>query len=87
MAHPAEKIAISLDPEVLAGAERLRKQTGESRSALIARALRQLLREAETQRRRSEYVAAYRRVPETSREVALTRKLARKSVRAVAWDE
>jgi len=85
--HPAEKVAISLDPELLARAERLRKETGESRSALVGRALRELLRAEERDRRVAEYVEAYRRVPETSREVAQVRTLARRSLAAVPWDD
>jgi metal-responsive CopG/Arc/MetJ family transcriptional regulator len=84
--HGAEKVAISLDPELLARAERLRKQTGESRSALVGRALRKLLLAEERDRRVAEYVEAYRKVPETSREVARVRKLARRSLAAVPWD-
>jgi metal-responsive CopG/Arc/MetJ family transcriptional regulator len=87
MARPAEKIAISLDADVLAAAERLRRQTGESRSALVARALRELLETAKRQQRIEEYLGAYRRIPETTREVSLARKLARKSTRGLRWDE
>ncbi|MBI2390792.1 MAG: ribbon-helix-helix protein, CopG family [Deltaproteobacteria bacterium] len=87
MARPAEKVAISLDPELLARAERLRKTTGESRSALVGRALRELLRAEERERQAAEYVEAYRRVPETSADVAQSRRLARRSLAAVPWDD
>lgn len=87
MARPAEKVAISLDPALLERAERLRKATGESRSALVGRALRELLRAEERDRRVAEYVDAYRRVPESSGEIAQARRLAKRSLAAVAWDD
>jgi metal-responsive CopG/Arc/MetJ family transcriptional regulator len=52
----AEKVAISLDSELLEQAERLRERTGESRSALVARALRHLMRADMAARKREEYV-------------------------------
>jgi metal-responsive CopG/Arc/MetJ family transcriptional regulator len=83
----AEKVAVSLDSELLARAERLRKQTGESRSALVARALRALLRASERERLVAEYVEAYRQEPETLAEVAGARRLARRALASVAWDD
>jgi len=65
-----EKIAMSLDEQLLEEIERVRGRTGESRSALIRRALDMLL---ETERRRqriSEYVEGYRRRPEPEKMVA-----------------
>ena len=87
MADAAEKVAISLDPELLARAERLRRRTGESRSALVGRALRALLSAEDRDRRVAEYVAAYRRAPETTRETATMRTLARRALAAVPWDD
>lgn len=86
MAEAAAKVAISLDTELLARAERLRKQTGESRSALVARALRGLLHAEERERQIAQYVDGYRRVPETIRDAAVMRKLARRAVAIVPWD-
>jgi len=66
----AEKIAISLGETLLNELEALRKRTGESRSALIRRALDQLLA---TERRREQvaaYVDGYRRQPESEASVA-----------------
>lgn len=87
MGNTAEKIAISLDPELLARAERLRRQTGESRSAIVQRALRELVRAEEREEQVAEYVEAYRRLPESAKEIAATRKLARRSVANVPWDD
>ncbi len=87
MPRGAEKIAISLDPALLEQAEKLRKTTGESRSALIGRALRALLRSEARARRIAEYVASYRRKPESAREVTIARRLAARALSAVEWDE
>lgn len=87
MARSAEKLAISLDRDLLRRAERLREATGESRSALVARALRQFLRVEELDRQVREYSEAYRRVPETASDVREARALARRFVAQVDWDE
>lgn len=82
-----EKLAISLDRELLRRAEELRRSTGESRSALVARALRQLLRAEALERLTRDYVAAYQRMPETAVEVRAARALAKKSLARVEWDD
>lgn len=64
----AEKIAISLDPETLAEAERLRVKTGESRSALFARAVRALVSREEHVEKVRRYVDGYEQVPEAEAE-------------------
>ncbi len=87
MARNAHKVAISLDRDLLKEAERLRKTTGESRSALMARALRELLQVEEERRLASEYVAAYRRFPETGEDECAARDLARRSMDQVEWDD
>lgn len=85
---PTEKIAITVDAELLAEVERLRERTGESRSAVFNRAVRQLMRVREHEERVSRYVEAYRAHPETAREVEDADQLARESLRhAGAWDE
>jgi Arc/MetJ-type ribon-helix-helix transcriptional regulator len=87
VARNAEKVAVSLDREVLAHAERLRKSTGESRSALVGRALRHLLQSEMRSARVAEYVEAYRRTPETAHDVRRARTVARRSIAALRWDE
>ena len=87
MARNAEKVAVSLDRALLERAEHLRKTTGESRSALLGRALRELLRSEARARRVAEYVEAYRRTPETATELSRARRLARRSVAALPWDD
>ena len=87
MARAAEKIAISLDRELLAKAERVRKNTGESRSALVGRALRALLRTEARAAKVAEYVEAYRRLPESESEIKRARAVARRSVSGLDWDD
>ncbi len=81
------KIAVSLDPELLRRAESIRKATGETRSALVARALVRLVDEQDEKVRIAEYIDAYRRKPEEPDDVADARDLARRSLATLAWDE
>jgi predicted transcriptional regulator len=60
------KLAFSIAPELLARVERVRQVTGESRSALISRALARLTDAELAQARVRRYVEAYRENPETS---------------------
>jgi metal-responsive CopG/Arc/MetJ family transcriptional regulator len=80
------KIAFSLDPRLLDRVERVRARTGESRSALIARALLALTEEeargADVQR----YLEAYRQHPETPGDVAAAHASARRTLRRLPWD-
>jgi metal-responsive CopG/Arc/MetJ family transcriptional regulator len=81
------KIAVTLDPGVLARAERLRRRSGESRSALVNRALRALLDSERRADQVKQYLEAYERVPETPAEIAAADELSRKTLRALAWDD
>ena len=83
----AAKIAVSLDPDLLHRAERVRRRTGESRSALVSRALRVLTDEAERAQRVAEYVRGYREHPETAEEIASIRAAAQRSLAAIPWEE
>lgn len=83
----AEKIAITVAPDLLERVERLRRHTKESRSAVFARATRLLLAEEERRRKVERYVEAYREQPETAVEIAEARALAAASLIAVEWDE
>lgn len=82
-----EKVAVSLDPDLLQRAERLRRSTGETRSALVSRALRHLVEQADHRVRVDEYVATYRAHPECEGDIALARELASHSIAAIAWDD
>ncbi|MEM9693900.1 MAG: hypothetical protein AAGA56_15235 [Myxococcota bacterium] len=79
----AAKIAISLDPETLAQAERLRAKTGESRSALFARAVRGLVSREEHVEKVRRYVEGYEREPES--EVEAWHELARSTLISQDW--
>jgi len=83
----SDKVAISLDRDLLRRTERLRARTGESRSALVARALRGLLSLEDQKRQVEEYVEAYRRHPETDAEVEAARASAKKALHGLPWDE
>ena len=81
------KIAVSLDAELLRRVEHIRGKSGESRSALVARALRLLTQEAEREQRARDYVRAYREHPETPAEVTATRRATKRSLSAIPWDD
>ncbi len=83
----AAKIAVSLDQALLRRVERVQEQTGESRSAVVSRALRQLTHQDEHARRVREYVQVYRDNPETAAEVSAARASARRALAALPWDE
>lgn len=81
------KVAVSISPEALAAAERLRQRTGESRSAVFERALQGLMaieRRAERSRR---YVDGYRRRPESRTDVAVALATAMTALAMDRWDE
>jgi metal-responsive CopG/Arc/MetJ family transcriptional regulator len=82
-----EKIAVSVNRELLRKAEELRAATGETRSALFSRALAALVAERQLQDRIAGYVEAYRRTPERAVETSLARATARRSLEALAWDD
>lgn len=81
------KIAISLDARLLARVEKLRADTGESRSALIGRALSKLTSESEHDEQVRRYVAAYREQRETPADVAAARRRARRILTRLPWKE
>ena len=81
------KIAVSLDAPLLASVERLREQTGETRSAVVSRALRALTREVERARLVDEYLEAYRSHPESDAEVTAARAAAKRALAQLPWDE
>ena len=83
----AAKIAITIDEDLLERAEVLRERTGESRSAVFARALRALVQIEEHRRKVRRYVEAYREVPETADEVAFARESSRRALTDVPWEE
>lgn len=80
------KVACSIDARLLARVESVRKQTGESRSAFISRALRTLTAESARALAAARYVEAYRQHPETTDDVEAARKSARRALSKLTWE-
>ncbi len=80
------KIAITIAGELLAEAERLRKRTGESRSAVFERALAAYLAEGHRAEAARRYVEAYRRRPEGRSESGAALATALPVLAAETWD-
>jgi metal-responsive CopG/Arc/MetJ family transcriptional regulator len=80
-----EKIAVTVDREVLGAAERLRQGTGESRSALVNRALLQLVMDERQRQRVERYVQAYREQPETENDAEVAAQLAAETLSKLPW--
>ena len=81
-----ERIAISLPHELLRSIERLRLETGETRSALVQRALRDVVaakKRAEDIRR---YVEGYAAAPETGEEIAAAETSAARLLAEEPWE-
>jgi metal-responsive CopG/Arc/MetJ family transcriptional regulator len=87
MAARAKKVAFSLEASLLSRVERLRRATGESRSALISRALRSLSATDEHEQRVSRYIAAYREKPESPSEIEAARMAAKSVLAQLPWDD
>lgn len=82
----AAKIACSIDAALLERVESIRARTGESRSALISRALLALTSESARARAVVRYVQAYREHPETLEEVRAARASARRALSRLDWE-
>jgi metal-responsive CopG/Arc/MetJ family transcriptional regulator len=81
------KIACSIDSRLLARVERMRASTGESRSAVINRALAKLTADELSTARTRRYVQAYRDVPDEGRALTAARRLAERALAALPWDD
>jgi metal-responsive CopG/Arc/MetJ family transcriptional regulator len=87
MARLSAKVACSLDRRLLARVERLRARTGESRSAVIGRALALLTTEEARAAAVRRYVEAYREMPESSEEVTAAASTALQALASLAREE
>ena len=87
VARRRAKIACSVDSRLLARVERMRAGTGESRSAVINRALAKLTEEDLSAARAQRYVQAYRETPEAASALATARSLAQRALANLAWDD
>jgi len=79
------KIAISLPRETLGELERLRRATGESRSAILRRAIENLGRERDREAKCKRYVEGYARQPEGAAEVAAAEAAAARLLSQEPW--
>lgn len=80
------KVAITVSADVLAEAERERKRTGESRSAVFERALKMYFADQRAVEAARNYVDGYRRVPETAAEIRVATVAAMSALTAEPWD-
>lgn len=81
------KIACSIDSRLLERVERIRANTGESRSAVISRALAALTAQELYQARVERYAQVYRETPELADELSDARRLARRALSALPWND
>ena len=81
-----KKVAISLPGELMRKIEKLRKSTGESRSAFISRAIRQALKDREQEILIARYVEGYRKFPETKEEIELAEAAAARLLAEEPWE-
>jgi len=79
------KIAVSLPGGLLREVEAERARTGESRSAVVQRALGLLLSEKDRRRRLRAYVDGYRACPESEDEVAAAAAAATRLLAVEPW--
>jgi len=80
------KVAVTLSNELLAQVERIRKRSGESRSAVFERALTAYVAAGAGAARAGRYVAGYRRRPERAREVREGLVTALGALASEEWD-
>jgi metal-responsive CopG/Arc/MetJ family transcriptional regulator len=80
------KVAVTVSPEALAAAERLRKRTGESRSAVFERALQRLVEDERRAEQSRRYVAGYRAVPERAAEINAALAIGLVALATEPWD-
>jgi metal-responsive CopG/Arc/MetJ family transcriptional regulator len=81
------KVAFSIDANLLVRVEHIRASTGESRSAVISRAIAKLTSEKEYDERVRRYVAAYQEQPEDRRQVGTARRSARRVLARLPWED
>ncbi|MEI9941437.1 MAG: hypothetical protein WDO69_29815 [Pseudomonadota bacterium] len=79
------KIACSIDAGLLARVESIRLLTGESRSAVIGRALTKLTSEEAHAEQVRRYRAAYLEQPETPHEIEVAQRHARRTLARLTW--
>lgn len=81
------KIAVSISADLLRAVERLRRETGESRSAVCERALRAYLAGRDARAASQRYMDGYSRRPERTAEVREALTTATVALGLEPWDE
>ena len=81
-----ERIAISLPRELLKSIERVRRETGETRSALVQRALREVVAQKKRAEDLRRYVEGYAAAPETPDEIATAEASAAQLLAEEPWE-
>jgi metal-responsive CopG/Arc/MetJ family transcriptional regulator len=81
-----ERIAISLPKALLESVERLRSETGESRSAFVQRALLGVIAPPNRTDDVRRYVEGYARAPETPDEIAAAEAAAAQLLAEEPWE-
>jgi metal-responsive CopG/Arc/MetJ family transcriptional regulator len=82
----AKKIAISLPAELVAELERIMKETGETRSAVIRRTIEFALKREAMDSEAMRYISGYLKYPETDEEKNIVRATALKSLGEEPWE-
>ncbi len=85
MRRVATKVAVSIPDDLYHAVERTRKKSGKSRSAVVQDALRVWLRREHEAVLVREYEAAYRRRPESRREVKAAEATAVRLLAGTEW--
>jgi metal-responsive CopG/Arc/MetJ family transcriptional regulator len=81
------KVACSIDADLLARVESVRKKTGESRSAFVSRALRMLTAESARALAVARYVEVYRERAESPDDVRAARRSSRHALSRLPWQD
>ena len=80
------KIAISLPKELLNVVEKERRETGESRSQLLRRAIELLIREKRERELSQRYIRSYKKMPEEKAETTAALHTASAILSREPWD-
>jgi metal-responsive CopG/Arc/MetJ family transcriptional regulator len=81
-----EKVSVTLPKDLIRRVSRVQKQTGESRSGLVRRALQQLLRQQDEAARQRAYVEGYLKMPESAAEAAEAEATATETLASEPWE-
>ena len=80
------RLTVSLPVEVLRKVERLHKETGASRSALIRKAIERIFEDREKAKRRAAYIEGYRRYPDSADDMALPLSMVSEIIAKDPWE-